>query len=395
MTGCLTVRNVRTMDGDMTDVAIRDGRLADSAAAAGTDGGGDEIDAAGFLMLPALVEAHAHFDKTLWSMPWRPNSAGATLRDYIDNERRILREINVPIAERAGALIAHCIAAGSLYFRSHIDVDPEFGLRHVEAMLALRERFRGVAHLQFVAFPQTGMLIRPGTAELMEEALRLGVETVGGLDPAGIDNDPVRHLETIFAMAVRHGSGIDIHLHDRGELGLWQIDRIADFTAASGLQDKVMVSHAYCLGTAAPARLDGLARRLADQGISIMTTAPADTAVPPVAVLREAGVNVCIGSDGVRDAWSPFGNGDMLERAMLLAYRFDWGKDAELAAALDCATQGGATALGIADYGLEPGRPANFILVPAETVGDAVVRRPSRRIVVSRGRVVARDGVMI
>src|SRR5690606_571455 len=105
------------------------------------------------------------------------------LKDYIDNERRILRGINVPIAQRAGALLEHCIARGSLHFRSHIDVDPEFGLRHVEAMLALRETYRDIVDMQFVVFPQTGMLIRPGTVDLMDKALEMGVETVGGLDP--------------------------------------------------------------------------------------------------------------------------------------------------------------------------------------------------------------------
>ena len=88
-----------------------------------------------------------------------------------------------------------------MHIRSHIDVDPEIGLRHVEALLSLREAYRDVVEMQFVVFPQTGLLIRPGTAELMERALAMGVETVGGLDPAGIDNDPIRHLETIFGLA--------------------------------------------------------------------------------------------------------------------------------------------------------------------------------------------------
>src|SRR5262249_51295017 len=188
------------------------------------------------------VESHVHLDKTLWGMPWRPHSAGATLKDLIANERRVLREINVPIAKRAGALLETCIARGSLHIRSHIDVDPEIGLSHVEAMLALREAYRDVVGLQFVAFPQTGSLIQPGTVEVMERALEMGVETVGGLDPAGIDNDPIRHLQTIFDLAGKHGRGVDIHLHDAGELGVWQIERIADFTEATGLPGKVMIS---------------------------------------------------------------------------------------------------------------------------------------------------------
>jgi cytosine deaminase len=111
-----------------------------------------------------------------------------------------------------------------------------------------------------------------------------------------------------------------------------------------------------------------------------MSSAPADTAVPPFLALRETGVNVCLGSDGIRDAWSPMGNGDMLERAMLLAFRFDLGKDDELTAAFDAATVNGARALGIEDYGFAIGQRADFLLMPVETLGEAVVARPLRQV---------------
>lgn len=353
------------------------------------------IDAGGQLLLPALVESHAHPDKTLWGQPYRPNTAGPTLKDYIENERRILREITAPIAARAGALLEHCIAQGSLYFRGHIDVATDIGLAHVEAMLALREKYRDLVDLQFVAFPQTGMLIQPGTVELMDRALAMGVEHVGGLDPAGIDNDPIGHLTAIFDLAEKHGAGLDIHLHDRGELGLWQIERIADFAQARGLKDKIVISHAYCLGMFPHARIEKLGRRLADLGISLMTSAPADTSVPPVEFLKSLGVNICCGSDGIRDAWSPFGNGDMLERAFLLAFRFDWSKEEELRSALDSATTAGARALGLSDYGLAPGKPAHFLYLPVESLGDALGQRPRARNVVRHGRLVAADGRLL
>ncbi len=388
---------LRQPDGSRIDLVASAGLIAsiDPAGAQAPPAGATLHDCRGLLLLPALVEPHVHLDKTLWGQPWRPNAAGPTLADYIANERRVLREQTAPISERAGALLEHCIAHGSLYIRSHIDVDPDLGLTHVEAMLALRERYRELVDLQFVAFPQTGLLIRPGTAELMEEALCMGVKTVGGLDPAGIDKDPIGQLRVIFGLAERHGCGVDIHLHDGGELGAWQIERIADFTAATGLAGKVMVSHAYCLGMVPEARAESIGRRLADQRISLMTSAPADISVPPVALMKQLGVNVCCGSDGIRDAWSPFGNGDMLERALLTAFRFDWNKDEQLASAFECATTGGATALGLADYGIGLKLPADFMLLPAETIGDALARRPRERTVVRRGEVVARDGAMI
>jgi hypothetical protein len=140
------------------------------------------------------------------------------------------------------------------------------------------------------------------------------------------------------------------------------------------------------------ADLAPLADRLAKLDISIMTCAPPHTTAPPVAWLRSRGVNVCSGSDGIRDAWSPMGNGDMLERAMLIALRYGWSKDDELAMAFDIVSAGGARALGIESYGLAAGCRADFVLLPAENLAAAVVDRPSARTVISRGRVVARDG---
>lgn len=389
------IKAVRNIEGASIDIAVRDGRIVALTPAAKGAAASSDIDGRGYVLLPPLVESHVHLDKTLWGEPWRPNSAGPTLKDYIANERRILASVTTPIRKRAGALLEHCIARGSLHIRSHIDVAPDIGVKHVEAMLELRAAYGDVVDMQFVAFPQTGLLSSPGTAELMEESLKLGVETVGGIDPQGIDGDVLGQLRVVFGLAERYDRGADIHLHDRGEVGIAQVEQIAEFSAASGLKGRVMISHAYCLGMATPARLDSVGRRLADLGISLMTSAPADTTVPPVAALRAMGVNVCCGSDGIRDAWSPMGNGDMLERAMLLAYRFDWSKDEELRQALEAATSAGAKALGLEDYGLKVGGPADFVLVRAENVADAVVRRPYERVIVKGGNVVARDGVFL
>jgi cytosine deaminase len=389
MTDTRWLRNVRPLGSEAQDVALSAGRIVACRPAGGAPLAAGDLDGGGQLLLPPLVESHCHLDKTLWGLPWRPNTAGPTLRDYIANERRVLRDVAAPLAERAGALLEQCIARGSLTFRCHVDVDPELGLRHVEALLALRERYADLIDLQFVAFPQTGLVSRPGTAELMREALRLGVENVGGLDPCGIDDDPIAQLEIVFGLATEFDRGIDIHLHDKGELGLWQIARIADYTARHGRQGRVMISHAYCLGMAPWEQVRPLAERLAALDISLLSSAPADCPVPPFLALRAAGVNLCLGSDGIRDAWTPLGTGDMLERAMLLAYRFDLGKDEDLAAAFAAATACGARALGRRMASIEEGAPADFLLLPAQTLGDAIASRPLQRQVFKAGRLVA------
>jgi cytosine/adenosine deaminase-related metal-dependent hydrolase len=112
----------------------------------------------------------------------------------------------------------------------------------------------------------------------------------------------------------------------------------------------------------------------------------------PVADLRAAGVTVFAGSDGFRDTWTPYGNGDMLERAMLVGYRSNFRRDADLLVALETATTAGAKALRVEGYGLEPGCWASFFTVAAETIGEAIVARPRRDLVFYRGRLVARAG---
>jgi cytosine deaminase len=389
------LRNVRPYGSGAEDIEIIDGCIGQRRPASSGPVSAPDIDGQGQLLTLPLVESHIHLDKTLWGLPWRPHSAGPNLKARIANERQILRQLEVPIAARAGTLLEQCIAHGSLILRCHVDVDPELGLRHVEDMLVLRQRYADLVDLEFVAFPQAGLLTRPGAAAIMRQALALGVEVVGGLDPCGIDNDPIAHLSQIFEMAAEFDRGIDIHLHDGGELGLWQIDRIIDFTERYQRQGRVMISHAFCLGMKNWPHVLPLAERLAANRISLLTTAPADIDVPPFAKLSEAGINVCLGSDGIRDAWSPMGNGDMLERVMLQAFRFGVRTDEGLHAAFEAGTRHGAKALGRLDYGLEAGMPASFLLLPAATLGEAIVMRPPNRTVIRHGEVIAQNGRLL
>jgi cytosine deaminase len=234
--------------------------------------------------------------------------------------------------------------------------------------------------------------VKPGTLELIEAAIDAGADLVGGLDPATFDKDVNGHLDAIFALAQRKGVGLDIHLHDRGDLGVFEIAQIAERTRAQGLQGKVAISHAYALGSITERAFARVAEKLASSGVSIMTNAPGDHAFPPVARLREAGVNVFAGSDNVRDSWWPYGDADMLSRAMMIGYRSGFYEDRELAVAFDLITAAGAKAVGLERYGLRVGAPANLVALPAAHIPEAVVAHPVRSLVLHRGRVVARDG---
>jgi cytosine/creatinine deaminase len=114
--------------------------------------------------------------------------------------------------------------------------------------------------------------------------------------------------------------------------------------------------------------------------------------VPPIKRLRAAGANVACGHDGICDLWGPYGSGDMLERAMHVAYRNTFRRDEDIELALEAATYGGARALGLDPFGLAPGAPADLVVVAARTPAEAVVTHPVRELVLKAGRPVARDG---
>lgn len=380
---------------ELVDIAIKDGAVAEIGPAAAAPADTEVIELDGRLVLPGLVDAHCHLDKTLFGGPWVPHPAGDALSERIASERGLRSRLGVPDVDRITTLLEAMVAAGTTYVRSHTDIAPELGLSGVEAVREAATRMAGRIDIEQVAFPQYGILREPGTAELMARALEEGVKVVGGIDPAGMDGDPVRHLDVVFDLADRYGSKIDIHLHDGGSLGTWQLELICDRTATLGLQGRVTVSHAYGLGQAPPDDQRRLAVRLAEAGITITTAAVYNFPVPSVRILRSAGVNVACGHDGIRDLWGPYGTGDMLDRAMHLAYRSTFRRDDDIDLALQAATTGGATALGLPTYGLVVGAPADIVVVRADRPAEAVVTRPVRDLVFKAGRLVARGGACI
>ena len=214
----LLLTNVRPLGEAARDILVQSGRITEVGAGLSLAGGhGEVVDGGGQLAIPGLVDVHAHLDKTLWGLPWRPHTAGPGLVGLIENEHRGRAELagrGISVAERAGNLLRAYVAAGTSHIRSHVDVDTVAGLTSLEGVMEAREAFADQITIELVAFPQSGLLVRLGTVELLEAAARAGAELVGGLDPAGYDRRPTEHLDAIFAIADRYGCGLDIHLHD-------------------------------------------------------------------------------------------------------------------------------------------------------------------------------------
>ena len=392
-TGATLLADVRLADGRSADLRMSDG-VIDAIGPSLEAAGAEVIDGGGLLALPGMIDGHVHLDKTLTGLPWMPYPAGPDRASRIATERGLRAQLPPP-AERAANLVRKAIAAGTTAFRSHADIGPDIGLRHVEALLEVKAAFAHAADFQIVAFPQYGVLAAPGTFELMDEALAMGANVVGGIDPISQDGDLDGQLDLLFKLAEKHGACLDPHIHDPGEPGVLEISALAEHARAAGLDGRVTVSHGFCLGACSDDVFERLAGAMAEAGMSLVTHGGGASPLPPVKKLRERGVEVFVGNDDVRDTWAPYGNGDLLLRTMLLSWRSGFRADGDLAIAFDCATAAARRVFGHDDRGIAVGAPADLFTVYAETLGEAVAQHPPRGLVFKGGRLVARDGAYL
>ncbi|MEU6657893.1 amidohydrolase [Streptomyces sp. NPDC046821] len=402
------IRNVRPWGGEPSDIHIADGRItritriepstatpphepASEPAVSGTG----EVDGRGLLALPGLVNVHAHVDKTWWGGPWVSYQGDPSTPGRIAYEREHRDALGIPGVEFTAASLREFVRHGTTALRTHVDVDLGLGLRGIEVVREALDGLGGAIEAQIVAFPQDGVLRRPGVVELLEKAAKAGAHYIGGLDPATIDRDPAGQLDAVFAVAERHGVGVDVHLHDGGELGAFQIELIVERTLRAGLQGKVTVAHGFAVGQVPPGRQQELVAAMGEAGVTMSTVAPLEPPPLPIAALKEAGVVVGLGTDGVRDLWTPYGTGDLLAVATTMARLSRRRDDGGLEAVARMATSDAAGLVGRDVHDLVAGARADVVLVDAENIPDTVTRAPERALVVSGGRVVAHQGEVL
>jgi cytosine/adenosine deaminase-related metal-dependent hydrolase len=386
--------NARLANRELHDIHVDNGRIVAVQPALPQTNSQAVVDIAGDLLVPGFVEGHIHLDTSFYGGRWvphRPCTNGFDVHERVAFQAENMAKAE-PMATRAINQLELCISHGTLQMRSHVMVDGSVGLKSLETILAVKEQYRDLIDIQLVAFPQSGILKSPGTPELLDEAIGMGADLIGGLDPASFDRDVTAHLDVVFAIAEKRGVDADIHLHEGGSMGAFTIEEICARTEALGMQGHVAISHAYGLGDLPPDAARKIAAKIAKSGISIMTNAPGHHSFPPVALLRSEGVNVFSGSDNIRDSWWPYGDGDMLRRAEIIGYRSGFFTDADLEAAFDIVTTAGAKALRLEGYGIEAGAKADFVAIKAEHLPEAVVGFPGNRRVFKEGRLVADGG---
>jgi cytosine deaminase len=392
----LLLSGVRPWGGAPVDLAITGDRITGVVpAGSGSGAAAQRVDGRGLLALPGLVNAHAHVDKSWWGMPWQPYGGEPTTQGRIAHERAERDALGIPSLEATTAVLRELLRHGTTAVRTHVDVDLGVGLRGLDVVREAAAALGGAVEVEVVAFPQDGVVRRPGVLDLLERAAAAGAASVGGLDPCSVDRDPLTQLDGLFAIAERHGCGLDLHLHDGGELGAFTYDLVLERVRRHALAGRVTISHGFALGEVAPARRERLLDELAELDVAWATVAPVRVAPLPWAAMRERGIAVGLGTDGIRDLWSPFGDGDLLRVALDHARLQGLRTDADLTAAVALATSSAARFVHRAEHDLVVGARADVVLLEAEGVPDALVRAPRRALVVAGGRVVVRDGELL
>jgi cytosine deaminase len=396
----LILRRARLGDG-ILDVGVEDGRVARIAARI-DERAGREIEAGGRLLSPPFIESHVHLDTTLTAGEPRWNESGTLFEGIqIWSERKESLSHDDVVA-RATQLLRWQAAQGVLHVRTHADVtDPEFtGLR---ALLEVKEKVRGWADVQIVAFPQEGMLSYPGGAELMEEALRLGADVVGGIPHYELTREMgVESVKESFRLAEKHDRPIDIHCDETDDPHSRFLEVMAAEAIRTGMGPRVTASHTTAFGSydnAYAFKLMGFLSRaqinfVANPLINITLQGRYDTypkrrGITRVKELWQNGLNVSLGYDDIMDPWYPLGTGGMLQPAHMAVHACHMTGRKEVTACFDMVTENAATTLGVEDYRIAEGGPATFVVVDAPDKWDAIRRLAPTILVVKDGEVIA------
>lgn len=278
---------------------------------------------------------------------------------------------------------------GTTIARSHCNIEPVSGLKNLQNLQSVLARRQAGFECEIVAFPQHGLLLSK-SEPLMREAMQAGAHYVGGLDPTSVDGAMEKSLDTMFQIALDYDKGVDIHLHETTPAGVAAINYMVETVEKTPqLKGKLTISHAFALATLNEQQVDELAHRMVAQQISIASTVPIGTLHMPLKQLHDKGVKVMTGTDSVIDHWSPYGLGDMLEKANLYAQLYIRPNEQNLSRSLFLAT-GDVLPLNEKGERVWPKAQddASFVLVDASCSAEAVARISPRTATFHKGQLV-------
>ncbi len=361
------------------------------------------IDAAGCLLLPGLIEPHAHLDKTysFGALPAGAASQQGALRDAIGAMARQKAERSIEdLLASAGTALDRATACGVSLLRSHVDVGARADLDNLSALLDLQRARRHRIALQLTVLSDPGS--REGLA-LSRKALSMGADAIGGA-PA-LSQDPKQSINACFDLSEATGCAIDLHIDETEDPRSPCLEHLADEVLRRRWQGEVCASHCCSLAFVQHADRDRIIGKVAEAGIAVVALPacnlflmgrnqhPAPRGIAPANALRQAGVNLCVGTDNVQDPFHALGDYDPLANAALLFTAAHFG-GREVAPALGLATDNAAQALGMGDdYGIKAGALASFSLYRCDNPLTALTERPLRSWVFFRGRAILRQSI--
>jgi cytosine/creatinine deaminase len=391
-------------DGTLTtvDIGIQAGAIA-AIAPYLDDLAHQEINVQGKLVSPPFVESHIHLDSALTAGQPRWNQSG-TLFEGIEIWRERKQNLSLEdVKTRAIATLQQQAMRGTLFVRSHADVS-ETTLTALQGLLDAREAVKDWITLQVVAFPQDGLYGGPQNERLMETALEMGADVVGGIPHYELTReDGVQSIHRIFALAQKYDRLIDVHCDEIDDDQARFLEVIVANAIRTGLGQRVTASHTTALGSynnAYAGKLLGFIRRtpinfVANPLINITLQGRTDTypkrrGMTRIKELWQQGTNVSLGHDCVQDPWYPLGTGNMLDVAAMALHIGQMTGTAEIDACYDMITWNGAKTLNISDqYGIAVGKPAHLIVLDAGDRAEAIRCRSTVRYVISHGKVLA------
>ena len=375
----LVLRDVRLADArpgePSTDIGVKDGRIAAIATRLGGSAR-EEVQGGGRLVSAGFVETHIHLDKSC-ILARCESEAHRHPHRAMERVSAVKHTFTVEdVTERAAGTIEKCIGHGATRMRTHAEVDPKVGLRGVEGVKALIDRYRWAIDLEICVMPQEGLTNNPGTDELMVAALKAGATVVGAAP--NYDTDRAAQIRRVFEMAREFDVDIDMHLDSGASAEELDTLLVCDLTEKYGWGGRVAIGHVSKLASMRPPDMDKVARRLAGAGVALtVLTATdlylggrhADHNVPRNVVdlvrLSEAGVICSVASNNILNPFTPFGDGQLLRQANMQAIVTQRGSDQEVRAIWDMTTTEAAKLMRLKDYGVAPGAPADLVMLDA------------------------------
>lgn len=360
------------------------------------------VDLGGRLVCEPYVESHIHLDYVYTADIPAEETASGTLFEAIEKWSGSKHQLSKEdIKKRAYKGILTEMRNGVQYIRTHVDVtDPEFTA--FQAMLEVKEEVKDKVDIQLIAFPQEGMYAYRDGDKLVEQALKMGADVVGGIPHYEFTReDGVKSVKKAIELACRYDKLVDIHCDETDDDQSRFVEMIAAEAYFSGLKDRVTASHTCAMGSYNNAYAFKLMSKLAQSGINCISCPTENTylqgrydnypkrrGLTRIDELTAAGVNVSLGQDSISDPWYPLGNGNLMNQLDFAIHISHLMSVEQIWNALDYITVNGAKTLHLSDYGIREGNSASFIVIDAPNEFEAIRERAGIIRSVRKGRTI-------